>query len=230
MNRTVRTLIVYGMSIVLVAILFSWWFDQVSAPEEITISEFVENVESGEYSEVVLLRRSLRAQGRLDDSAAAEGAFDHIATYAEGYETELTAILDRSGVPWDIDPEPPGFGELLINFLPWLLLLGFMVFIFMQMQGGGNRVMQFGKSRARLVGKEQPKVTFEDVAGLEEAKEELEEIKDFLANPDRYRQMGAKIPKGVLLFGPPGTGKTLLARAVAGEAGVPFLSISGSDF
>ena len=105
-----------------------------------------------------------------------------------------------------------------------------MVFIFMQMQGGGNRVMQFGKSRAKLVSKEQPKVTFDDVAGLEEANEELEEIKDFLANPDRYRQIGAKIPKGVLLFGPPGTGKTLLARAVAGEAGVPFLSISGSDF
>jgi cell division protease FtsH len=105
-----------------------------------------------------------------------------------------------------------------------------MVFIFMQMQGGGNRVMQFGKSRAKLVGKEQPKVTFDDVAGLEEAKEELEEIKDFLANPDKYRAMGAKIPKGVLLFGPPGTGKTLLAKAVAGEAGVPFMTISGSDF
>ncbi|MFQ5523612.1 MAG: ATP-dependent metallopeptidase FtsH/Yme1/Tma family protein, partial [Acidimicrobiia bacterium] len=230
MNRTVRTLIVYGMSIVLVAILFSWWFDQVSAPEEVTISQFVENVQDGDYSEVVVLRRSLRVEGRLADSTAAEGAFDHIANYTEGYEAELSDILDRSGVAWSVDDEPPGFGELLINFLPWLLLLGFMVFIFMQMQGGGNRVMQFGKARARLVGKEQPKVTFDDVAGLEEAKEELEEIKDFLANPDRYRQMGAKIPKGVLLFGPPGTGKTLLARAVAGEAGVPFLTISGSDF
>ena len=230
MNRTVRTLIVYGMSIVLVAILFSWWFDQVSAPEEISISQFVENVQDGDYSEVVVLRRSLRVKGRLADSTAAEGAFDHIANYTEGYETELNSVLDRSGIPWDVDDEPPGFGELLIQFLPWLLLLGFMVFIFMQMQGGGNRVMQFGKARARLVGKEQPKVTFDDVAGLEEAKEELEEIKDFLANPDRYRQMGAKIPKGVLLFGPPGTGKTLLARAVAGEAGVPFLTISGSDF
>ena len=230
MNRTLRTLIVYGMSIILVAIMFSWWFDQVAGPEEIPISQFVENIESGEYTEVVLGKNTLQARGRLVGTTAENGTFDHVANYVEGFEPTLTATLDRNGIPWSADPEPPGFWALLISFLPWLFLLGFMVFIFMQMQGGGNRVMQFGKSRAKLVGKEQPKVTFDDVAGLEEAKEELEEIKDFLANPDRYRQMGAKIPKGVLLFGPPGTGKTLLARAVAGEAGVPFMSISGSDF
>ena len=230
MNRTLRTLIVYGMSIILVAILFSWWFDQVAGPEQIPISEFVENVENGEYGEVVLLARSMQAQGREVGSDAEDGVFDHVASYVEGFETQLTDTLDASGTEWDVDAEPAGFLELFLNFLPWLFLLGFMVFIFMQMQGGGNRVMQFGKSRAKLVGKEQPKITFDDVAGLTEAKEELEEIKDFLASPDRYRQMGAKIPKGVLLFGPPGTGKTLLARAVAGEAGVPFMSISGSDF
>ena len=230
MNRTLRTLIVYGMSIILVAILFSWWFDQVAGPEEITISQFVENAEDGQYDEVVLLKRSQRAQGRLVGSELEEGNFDQVANYVEGFETTLTELLTASDVDWATDNEPAGFWEIFISFLPWLFLLGFMVFIFMQMQGGGNRVMQFGKSRAKLVGKEQPKVTFEDVAGLLEAKEELEEIKDFLANPDRYRQMGAKIPKGVLLFGPPGTGKTLLARAVAGEAGVPFMSISGSDF
>jgi cell division protease FtsH len=221
---------IYGMSIILVAILFSWWFDQVSGPEEIAISDFVENIEDGKYTEVVLLGRSRQAEGRLTDSAAEEGAYDHIANYVEGFEIQLTATIEESGTSWSTDPEPPGFWELLISFLPWLFLLGFMVFIFMQMQGGGNRVMQFGKSKAKLVTKDQPKVTFEDVAGLLEAKEELEEIKDFLANPDRYRQMGAKIPKGVLLFGPPGTGKTLLARAVAGEAGVPFMAISGSEF
>ena len=230
MNRTLRTLIVYGMSIILVAILFSWWFDQVAGPEEIPISEFVQNVEDGEYEEVVLLARSKRAQGRTVDTNAEEGQFDQVASYVEGFETQLTDTLRATDTEWDVDDEPAGFWELLIGFLPWLFLLGFMVFIFMQMQGGGNRVMQFGKSRAKVVGKEQPKVTFDDVAGLQEAKEELEEIKDFLASPDRYRQMGAKIPKGVLLFGPPGTGKTLLARAVAGEAGVPFMSISGSDF
>ncbi|MGB7860420.1 MAG: ATP-dependent zinc metalloprotease FtsH [Acidimicrobiia bacterium] len=218
------------MSIILVAILFSWWFDQVSGPEEIPISEFVLNIEDNAYSEVVLGANSRSAQGRLVGTTSEEGTFDEIANYVEGFEQELTATLEDSGTPWSSDPEPPGFWALLISFLPWLFLLGFMVFIFMQMQGGGNRVMQFGKSRAKLVGKEQPKVTFDDVAGLLEAKEELEEIKDFLANPDRYRQMGAKIPKGVLLFGPPGTGKTLLAKAVAGEAGVPFMSISGSDF
>ena len=230
MNRTLRTLIVYGMSIILVAILFSWWFEQVSGPEEINISQFVINVENGDYEIVVLGENTKTANGRNNRSTLDEGLFDEVATYVEGFETELTAILERSGTAWDTDPEPPGFWALLIGFLPWLFLLGFMVFIFMQMQGGGNRVMQFGKSRAKLVGKEQPKVTFEDVAGLLEAKEELEEIKDFLANPEPYRQMGAKIPKGVLLFGPPGTGKTLLAKAVAGEAGVPFMSISGSDF
>ena len=230
MNRTLRTLIVYGMSIILVAILFSWWFEQVSGPEEIAISEFVVNIEDGVYSEVVLGKATLQARGRLTDSTAEEGIFEEVANYVEGFESELTATLERSEVPWSIDPEPPGFWAVLISFLPWLFLLGFMVFIFMQMQGGGNRVMQFGKSKAKLVGKESPKVTFDDVAGLLEAKEELEEIKDFLANPDRYRQLGAKIPRGVLLFGPPGTGKTLLARAVAGEAGVPFMAISGSDF
>jgi cell division protease FtsH len=229
-NKTLRTLVIYGMSIILVAILFSWWFDQVSGPEEIPISQFVENIEDGTYSEITLLGRSRQAGGRTTDSVAEEGVFDHIANYVEGFEDQLTATIEESGTPWSTDPEPPGFWEVLISFLPWLFLLGFMVFIFMQMQGGGNRVMQFGKSKAKLVTKDQPKVTFDDVAGLLEAKEELEEIKDFLANPDRYRQMGAKIPKGVLLFGPPGTGKTLLAKAVAGEAGVPFMAISGSEF
>ncbi len=230
MNRTLRTLVVYGLSIILLAVLAQWWFDQVSGPEEVTLSQFMEKVDAGTFSEVQILARSNQVQGRVDPGTATEDTWDFVASYPEGYEGDLTTQIQASGVDFSSDPEPPGFWELLISFLPWLFLLGFMVFIFMQMQGGGNRVMQFGKSRAKLVGKEQPKVTFDDVAGLEEAKEELEEIKDFLANPDRYRQMGAKIPKGVLLFGPPGTGKTLLARAVAGEAGVPFLSISGSDF
>ena len=120
--------------------------------------------------------------------------------------------------------------SLLVSLLPILLIVGVLFFVMSQVQGGGNRVMSFGRSKAKLVSKDTPKTTFADVAGADEAIEELEEIKEFLANPAKFQAIGAKIPKGVLLYGPPGTGKTLLARAVAGEAGVPFYSISGSDF
>ena len=120
--------------------------------------------------------------------------------------------------------------SILISLLPFVILLGLIFFFMNQMQGGGSRVMQFGKSKAKLVSKDTPKTTFADVAGSDEAVEELQEIKEFLENPAKFQAVGAKIPKGVLLYGPPGTGKTLLARAVAGEAGVPFYSISGSDF
>jgi cell division protease FtsH len=215
----------------MLALVAQWWFDTVAGPEEVSLSEFVSTMEDGRFGEVQFLERSNEIQGREEGTnSETPEVWDQIAPYPDGFEGELTATAIATGTQVSVDSQPPGFFDYLISFLPWLFLLGFMVFIFMQMQGGGNRVMQFGKSKAKLVGKEQPKVTFDDVAGLEEAKEELEEIKDFLANPDKYRQMGAKIPKGVLLFGPPGTGKTLLAKAVAGEAGVPFMTISGSDF
>ncbi len=129
-----------------------------------------------------------------------------------------------------INPQTAWWEPLVSYFLPLLLLIGGFWWLMSRMQGGGSRVMQFGKSRAKLVSKETPQVTFADVAGVDEAVEELEEIKDFLADPAKFQAVGAKIPKGVLLYGQPGTGKTLLARAVAGEAGVPFYSISGSDF
>ncbi|WP_298990683.1 ATP-dependent zinc metalloprotease FtsH [uncultured Pseudokineococcus sp.] len=127
-------------------------------------------------------------------------------------------------------PQPSFLGSLLSTLLPLILLVAIFWFVLSRMQGGGGRIAQFGKSKAKMVSKETPKVTFADVAGADEAVEELEEIKDFLADPTRFQEVGAKIPKGVLLYGSPGTGKTLLARAVAGEAGVPFFSISGSDF
>ncbi|HEV2859000.1 MAG TPA: ATP-dependent zinc metalloprotease FtsH, partial [Solirubrobacterales bacterium] len=148
------------------------------------------------------------------------GTLDNLSELAVEEGVEVTAD-QQQGSP---------LLSILINFLPIVIIVGFFFFLMQQMQGGGNRVMSFGKSKARLVTKDQPKITFSDVAGLDEAVEELQEIKEYLEAPQRFQAMGAKIPKGVLLYGPPGTGKTLLARAVAGEAGVPFFSISGSDF
>src|SRR5262245_22398679 len=120
--------------------------------------------------------------------------------------------------------------SILTSLLPFVLLFGFWIFLMNQVQGGGSKVMNFGKSKAKRMSVDAPKITFRDVAGVDEAVQELGEIKEFLENPKKFQALGARIPKGVLLYGPPGTGKTLLARAVAGEAGVPFFSISGSDF
>src|SRR5690606_855217 len=145
-------------------------------------------------------------------------------------EEIVTAITDSKASFDDEVPQTNWFTSLLGILIPFLLIGVIFWFLFSSMQGGGNRVMQFGKSRSTLWSKESPKVTFADVAGVDEAVEELQEIKDFLKDPSKFQAVGARIPKGVLLYGPPGTGKTLLARAVAGEAGVPFYSISGSDF
>ena len=146
--------------------------------------------------------------------------------------TTLENDLTSAGVLYTIAPpvQTPWWSPLLLYLLPTLVILGVLFFFMQQSQGGGNRVMQFGRSRARLASDDKRRVTFDDVAGVEEVKDELSEIVDFLKHPKRYLEVGARIPKGVLLFGEPGTGKTLLARAVAGEAGVPFYSISGSDF
>ncbi|GAA2077150.1 ATP-dependent zinc metalloprotease FtsH [Pseudolysinimonas kribbensis] len=144
---------------------------------------------------------------------------------------DVVSAVDKSGAKYDDQaPSTNWFGTIISLLLPVLFIGAIFWFLLSSMQGGGNRVMQFGKSKAKLVSKESPKVTFADVAGADEAVEELQEIKDFLKDPSRFQAVGARIPKGVLLYGPPGTGKTLLARAVAGEAGVPFYSISGSDF
>ncbi|MXZ69045.1 MAG: ATP-dependent zinc metalloprotease FtsH, partial [Acidimicrobiia bacterium] len=198
---------------------------------EIDLTVFEQLVESGSVAEATILESSNAIEGVLaPGTTVPDVPTDFRVLYPAEYEGTLTDLLLSNGVKVIIDPEPPGFLDLIIGFLPWLLIFGFMIFVIMQMQSGGSRIMQFGKAKAKQVTKDQPKVTFEDVAGLREAIEELGEIKDFLASPQKFRAMGAKIPKGVLLYGPPGTGKTLLARAVAGEAGVPFFSISGSDF
>jgi cell division protease FtsH len=158
-------------------------------------------------------------------------------SYSMGYptsgnaQTQLIGLLGDKGITTKVEGTGgSSFLSILTYILPFILFFGFWVFLMNQMQGGGSRVMSFGKSRAKRMSVDAPKITFRDVAGVDEAVQELQEIKEFLENPKRFQALGARIPKGVLLYGPPGTGKTLLARAVAGEAGVPFFSISGSDF
>jgi len=151
--------------------------------------------------------------------------------YIDQAAPELLKQLNTAGVKYNVESEKSSeLLSLLIDIVPVLLFLGFWLFLMNQVQGGGNKVMSFGKSRAKRMSADSPKITFRDVAGVDEAVEELHEIKEFLENPKKFQALGARIPTGVLLYGPPGTGKTLLARAVAGEAGVPFFSISGSDF
>ena len=232
MNRTTRTILVYGAVVLLLVLMGQRFIEDTSEPEVIGLNVFEAAVLEGAVDEVTILERSNAIEGVLKEGVPApEGVpTSFTVRYPPEYEQTLTELLLDNDVGITSDPEPPTFWEVFLRFLPWLFLIGFMIFIVMQMQGGGSRVMQFGKAKAKQVSKDQPKVTFSDVAGLEEAIEELSEIKDFLESPQKFRAMGAKIPKGVLLYGPPGTGKTLLARAVAGEASVPFFSISGSDF
>ncbi len=143
---------------------------------------------------------------------------------------ELLATLEEQEVTITGKVPRPSFGTIFLNLLPWIILIGLWIFFFRQVQQGGNRAFQFGRSKAKLLTGDTPKVTFGDVAGADEAKVELEEIIEFLKDPQKYQRLGGRLPKGVLLVGPPGTGKTLLARAVAGEAARPFFSMSGSDF
>ena len=231
LNKTTRTIIVYGLVVMALVLMGQRFLGQANEAEEIDLTVFDEAVRSGAVAEVLILDRSNVIEGTLEPGASSPGIpAEFRVRYTEEYEGILTELLLSSEVKVLIDPEPPGFWDLILGLLPWLLIFGFMIFVILQMQSGGSRIMQFGKAKAKQVSKDQPKVTFEDVAGLEEAIEELGEIKDFLQSPQKFRAMGAKIPKGVLLYGSPGTGKTLLSRAVAGEAGVPFFSISGSDF
>ena len=222
---------VYGLVVMALVLISQRFLDQSTRAEEIDLTVFEQMVEEGSVVEVTILERTNVIEGGLAPGITVPDVPDTFRVqYTAEYEGTLTELLLQNDVKVVVDPEPPGFWDLVVGFLPWLLIFGFMFFVIMQMQSGGSRIMQFGRSKAKQVTKDQPKVTFEDVAGLEEAIEELGEIKDFLQSQDKFRAMGAKIPKGVLLYGPPGTGKTLLARAVAGEAEVPFFSISGSDF
>jgi len=175
-----------------------------------------------------------KVEANINDQTMIVTLTDKTTVYKTSFPDagELTKLLQEHPEV-EFRPNKPGqswWGSALTFLLPFVLIIAFWMFMMNQMQGGGSKVMSFGKSRARRVSPDSPKVTFKDVAGVDEAVEELQEIKEFLENPKKFQQLGARIPKGVLLYGPPGTGKTLLARAVAGEAGVPFFSISGSDF
>lgn len=203
----------------------------IGAPEEVDTGAAISEITSGNVDTATLIDRDQVLELTLKNG-------DQVRShYITGQGVELQNLLqertDAGQLPGGYNVVVPSENllvSLFISLLPFALLILLMVFIFSQMQGGGGRLMNFGKSKAKAITKDMPQTTFEDVAGADEAVEELVEIKDFLADPERFQKVGAKIPKGVLLYGPPGTGKTLLARAVAGEAGVPFYSISGSDF
>jgi cell division protease FtsH len=186
--------------------------------------------------EKALTRGQVKTATQLDGEQAVTGEFSddtsYKVQYPAEYADELTQEILDAGVSLKIDPQHPNtlLSGFLMYVLPLLLIGGLLVYLMNRSQGGGGRVMQFGRSKHKVVSKDMPKTTFSDVAGVDEAIEELQEVKEYLQSPSKFQAMGAKIPRGVLLFGPPGTGKTLLARAVSGEAGVPFFSISGSDF
>jgi cell division protease FtsH len=193
--------------------------------EDLSLDELSDAVTAGHVDTATIKDRAHTVTGELASGERYKAAFP-----AE-YGDELTTLLERNDVKVDTDQSgEPLWLSLVASLLPILLLFGLIVFLMNTMSPGGNRVMGFGKSRAKRMTGDEPRVTFDDVAGADEAVEELQEIRDFLADPARFKALGARVPKGVLLYGPPGTGKTLLARAVAGEAGAPFFSISGSDF
>lgn len=209
-----------------ISLVFVMMYHLFSQPKvsqtEIIYSEFLANVEKSNVSEVTI-------QGENITGKLANGTI--FKTYAPK-DAGVVALLKDKGVRISAKPvdDSPWYMTLLVSWLPMLLLIGVWIFFMRQMQSGGGKAMSFGKSRARLINDKSKKVTFVDVAGVEEAKAELQEVIDFLRDPKKYTRLGGRIPKGLLLVGPPGTGKTLLARAIAGEADVPFLSISGSDF
>ena len=220
MNPFYKNLALWLVISLMMVMLFQIFKHPDRTSATIDYSDFVNMVESGSVNQVII-------QGENISGMSSQGPFK---TYAPK-DPELINMLRGKGVKISAKPaDDSSWFQVFLSWVPMLLLIGVWIFFMRQMQAGGGKAMSFGKSRARLMSDSQEKVTFEDVAGIDEAKEELEEIVEFLSDPKKFTRLGGRIPKGVLLVGSPGTGKTLLARAIAGEAGVPFFTISGSDF
>jgi cell division protease FtsH len=223
MNSRVKNLLFWVFVCLFMILLFNLFTVPNQHPEDpVIFSEFMTHLERGDVEKVIIKENNISAILR-------DGS--RIQTYAVEYP-DLVKVLRKKSVQIEAKPQDDGpwYITFLLSWGPFILFLGLWFFLMRQMQVGGNRALSFGKSRARMLTEDKKKITFADVAGIDEAKQEVVEIIDFLKDPQKFQKLGGRIPKGVLIVGPPGTGKTLLAKAIAGEAGVPFFSISGSDF
>ncbi|MBI4806583.1 MAG: ATP-dependent metallopeptidase FtsH/Yme1/Tma family protein [Desulfovibrio sp.] len=222
MNNFTKNLGIWAVICVVMIVLFNLLNQQPAQSSKLAYSEFIKKATSGQIEAV-------KIQGHRIDGVTTDN--QRFITYTPNDPTMVKTLLDNKvQVRAEPEEESPWYVSIFVSWFPMLLLIGVWIFFMRQMQGGGGKAMSFGRSRARLINQDTQRVTFQDVAGVDEAKEELSEIVQFLSDPKKFTRLGGRIPKGVLLVGGPGTGKTLLARAVAGEAGVPFFSISGSDF
>jgi len=226
LDRALKNIAIYVLIVLLALFAVKMTSTQQTKPQELTYTQFYTQIQAGQV---------VSARAEVDDlvyNITANMKNGAIVAVNAPKESDIIQVMQTNGVQLETPPVPPPkwWIGLLTTLFPILILIVVLIFIMNQTQGGGNKVMQFGRSKARLMTGEEVKTTFKDVAGAEEAKEEMMEVVEFLKNPQKFIKIGAKIPRGVLLYGAPGTGKTLMAKAVAGEAGVPFFSISGSDF